>query len=101
MHNLGELESFVESIVQADRPEEGDDVEDIRRRIIEDYKDSVFSNQHVANPPVRGPFGEATIEVKPGVTPVKQRPFRIQGERLEAWTRLIDKLIADGKLEDG
>ena len=53
------------------------------------------------DPPVRGPFAEATIEIKPGVTPVKQRPFQVVGERRDALTKLIQQLEKEGKVERG
>ena len=50
---------------------------------------------------MRGPFGEATIEIKPGVTPAKQRPFQVVGERRDALTKLIQQLQKEGKVERG
>jgi len=50
---------------------------------------------------VRGQFGEAEIHLKPGVIPVKQRPYQMTGERRAAWVSLTNQLIADGKLEPG
>ena len=78
--------------------------QEIQRRttkILLDYADSVFRTTVFKDRPIRGPFGEATIELKPGAQPTKQRPYHIQGERREAWTKLVNKLIEDGKLEDG
>ena len=83
----GNLNFFVGSVIAADRPYEGPAVEKLREQLFEEYRDTVFSNKHNPDPPVRGPFGEATIELKPGVTPVKIRPFRIEGERLESWKK--------------
>ena len=52
-------------------------------------------------PPTRGPFGEATIEIKPGFVPVKQRPFQVVGERRDAMVKLIQQLEKEGKVEKG
>ena len=98
---MGELPKFVHSVVQASAEFEGEDVAALRKTIINDYSTTVFSNHHNRDPPVRGPFGEATIDLKPGVTPSKQRPFQMHGERLDAWKALIDQLEEDGKIEDG
>ena len=98
---LGELPKFVASVVQANDKYPGEDVEALRQQILQDYADSVFADHHNHDPPIRGPFGEATITVKPGVTPVKQRPFQLHGERQEALKTLIDQLEGDGKIEDG
>ena len=92
---------FFSAVVVADAPFVGDKVDQIRSSILEDYKNSVFKNKHDSDPPVRGPFGEATIELKPGVTPCKQRPYKIHGQRYNDWLKLVDQLIADGKIEDG
>ena len=80
LDDMGQLPHFVEGVVVANRPYEGSDVESLRSKVLEEYADSVFSNKHNPDPPVRGPFGEATIQVKPGVTPVKQRPYQMHGE---------------------
>ena len=69
------LTQFTSGVVVANRPYEGPDVEAIRSKLLEDYSDSVFSNKHNPGPPIRGPFGLATIELYPGVTTVKQRHF--------------------------
>ena len=97
----GALEHYVQSVVVAQEEFEGEDVQALRTKILEDYKDSVFADKHEKEPPIRGPFGEATIQLMPGVTPYKNRPYRMQGERYEAWKSLIDKLEEDGKIEDG
>ena len=101
LHQIGHADKFVSSVVVANNPYEGPEIEKLRATILEEYHDTVFADKHNREPPIRGPYGEATIELKPGVTPVKQRPFRMQGERYEAWKSLIDKLEEDGKIEDG
>ena len=76
-------------------------VEEKRQKILEDYKSSVFSGKTTGSPPVRGPLGEAEVILKPGAKPVKQKAFAISGERRDAWIRLIDQLVKDGKIEAG
>ena len=71
-------------MVGADKPVEGEGVEELRQ-LAEEFKDTVFSPEVVRPPPSRGPFGEATITLKPGTAPVKQRMVQIQGERCEKW----------------
>ena len=51
--------------------------------------------------PIRGPHGEAIIELKANAKPVKQRMFQIHGERRSAWVKLTDEIIRDGKIEPG
>ena len=97
----GLAEEFVRSVIIAETPASGEGVEVIRAQILEEYKESVFNPEVVRPPPKRGPFGEATITLKPGAAPVKQRMFQIQGERREKWMELIDKIEREGKIEDG
>ena len=80
---------------------EGEDVEQVRQKLLGDFGSTVFTTTAPKTRPVRGPYGEATIEIKPGAQPVKQRPFHIQGERREAMLRIVDQLVKDGKLEEG
>ena len=70
LDKYGALEHYIQSVVCAQEAYEGEDVDALRNQILEDYKDSVFADKHEHEPPIRGPFGEATIELKPGVTPV-------------------------------
>ena len=93
--------ALVQSVVVAGEPIEDERVKGLCEKICADYRSSVFSDLAPKERPIRGPFGEAIIELKPGAQPVKQRPFHIQGERKEALTKLIDGLIRDGKLEPG
>jgi hypothetical protein len=50
---------------------------------------------------VRGTFGEAKVVLKPGVVPIKQRPYQMAGDRRAAWYRLTDQLLEDGNIEPG
>ena len=88
-------------MVDADNPAEGDAVEALRRAILCEYADTVFNPEVEIPPPVRGPRGEATITLKPGAVPIKQRMFQMHGERKDKWAELVTELERDGKLEDG
>ena len=96
-----EADHFTCSVVVAEKPVESDGVEAMRAELFEEFKDTVFGTKPPGDPPVRGPFGEATINLHAGAVPKKQRPFQMKGERYEAWKALIDQLIADGKIEEG
>ena len=50
---------------------------------------------------MRGPFGEAVINLKPNAVPIKHRPFHIVGERKAAWVKLTDAILETGKIEPG
>ena len=49
----------------------------------------------------RGPYGEGTIEIKPGYPPKNQRPIHLTGERREALIELVKSWVKDGKVEEG
>ena len=93
--------SFVRSVVVTGGMLEGDQVQKLREKRLEDFGATVFTTIAPKERPIRGPFGEATIELKPGSEPVKQRRFQIHGEREVALKKLVEGLIADGKLEQG
>jgi hypothetical protein len=92
---------FVRRVVQAEKPVQGEDVDTLRAEIRAEYGETVFSDKPTGPPPVRGPFGEATITLKPGAVPVKQRMYQIHGERRAAWSEGIEKMERELKLEDG
>jgi hypothetical protein len=94
-------EEFVCSVDLAAGNLEGEEVERRRTQVLKDYGQTVFTTIMPKERPVRGPFGEAAIVLKPGAQPVKQRPFHLLGEQKEALTKLIDELMEEGKLEDG
>ena len=79
----------------------GEKVDPIVSKIIKDFSSTVFKCDGPVERPIRGPFGEATIELKPGATPLKQRPFHLVGERRDALAKMVDQLVADEKLEPG
>ena len=89
---------FVRSVVVADYPAEGDAVEALRRAILCEYADTVFNPEVERPPPVRGPMGEATITLKPGAVPIKQRMFQMHGERKDKWAELVTELGREGKV---
>ena len=77
---------FVRRVVQAEKPVQGEDVDTLRAEIRAEYGETVFSDKPTGPPPIRGPFGEATITLKPGAVPVKQRMYQIHGERRATWS---------------
>ena len=76
-------------------------MECLRQKILEDFKDTVFNTEVTGPPPVRGPFGEATIVIKPGTSALKQRMYQIHGERREKWAEIIASHESKGWLKDG
>ena len=76
-------------------------VDGLRERLFADYGHDILSGKLIPDPSIRGPYGEAEILVKPGATPVKHRPFQLQGDRRAAWVTATDQLVQDGKIEPG
>ena len=75
-------------------------VNELREKIMRDYTGTVFRDEVWPNPPVRNPLGQAKIELKQGIVPVKQRPFVIQGERLIALRKIIEEFEKQGLIEE-
>ena len=53
-----------------------DEVQALIAAIHRDYDGVVLKDRIEPDPPVRGPFGEGKIELKPGATAKKQRPIQ-------------------------
>ena len=80
-HLLPELEvkcvgiDFIKGFVGSKDPLKSANADDLRTKILQDYKSTVFSGKTTGNPPIRGPLGQAEIIIKQGAIPVKQRAF--------------------------
>ena len=66
-----------------------------------EFGQTSLSGKCPVDPPVRGPYGEAEIWLKPDAEPVSQTPYRFIGERREAHAKLLDEAVTAGKLEPG
>ena len=55
-----------------------------RQKLKEDYDGAVFGSKVPKDPPLRGTFGEARIDLKEGAVPVRQKPLLLHVERFEA-----------------
>jgi len=97
----GDHTAFCNSIVIPSEADESAKVVELRKKLFSDYKTIAFADATGGNPPKRFELGEAEIALKPGAQPVKQKMFQIQGERREAWMKLTDQYIAQGKWVDG
>ena len=62
-------------------------IQALRARLKQKYGDSFFSRKPVFPPPVRGPYGEAKIRLKPDPKVYPHREFALRGERKEAMER--------------
>jgi hypothetical protein len=92
---------YARSVVTGSEPISDPQVEKIKSEIVEKFSTSVFRKTLGKTPPVRGPLGQAKIEIKPGCSNVKQRAFQLAGDRREALIKLIRDLEKEGKIEEG
>ena len=93
--------SYCQKVVQATNPEESTRVGQIKKELIDRYKDTVFRPKFGGMPPKRGPHGKANFNLKPGAEPKTIRPFTLVGERREAMNKLITQLEEEENIEQG
>ena len=74
-------------------------VEEYRKKIHEDFDGTVLGSKVPRDPPIRGLFGEARIDLVDGATPVRQKPFVLHGERLEAHKKVTLDWLENGFIE--
>ena len=93
---------FTKGVIEARLTSESPDVSRMRERIKLDFQGTVFVNQLPSEePPIRGPFGLAEINLNADAKPLKQRMFHITGERRDAWDILTNDVIDSRKVEPG
>ena len=73
----------------------------LRQALLEEFGSTSLAGKYLPHPPIRGPFGEAEIELKAGAVPVSRPPFRMTGERRDALIDLVNQAKECGKLEEG
>ena len=93
--------AWINGVVTSFDPVQGEHIQQIRDQIYTDYKENVFKDQLGHLPPKRGPLGEAVIETYSWKPAVKQRPFSLAGDRREGLIKIIEGLVAEGKIEEG
>ena len=64
-------------------------VEELRGKILEDYKETAFRKELWPDPPLRGTYGMATIPLKEGAVPFTAKAFCMHGERAEAYKKVV------------
>jgi len=82
----------------ASKDEEGK-CEVYRNKIQEEYDGCVLGSKVPRDPPIRGLFGEARIDLIEGAVPVRQKPYMLHGERLEAHKTCAQDWIDRGYIE--
>ena len=74
-------------------------IQALRARLKQKYGETFFSGKPVFPPPVRGPYGEAKIRLKPDPRVYRHREFALRGERKEAMEKILREFIERGWLE--
>ena len=74
-------------------------VASVRSGIVDEFKDDVLSGKLHKDPPVRGPYGEASINLKPGAKPKRMRGFQVHGPKAEALKKMVEDFTEIGWLE--
>ena len=59
-------DDFIKAFVATRDVRSGNEVKEIRKQLVTEYADSVFVGRTGGSPPIRGPYGEAEIILKPG-----------------------------------
>ena len=76
-------------------------VEELRGSLVKEFGSSSLSGVYQPNFPVRGPYGEAEIWLKPDAKPVSLPSYRIMEKRMRALQGLVENARETGKLEEG
>jgi hypothetical protein len=63
------------------------------------YTPNILSTEVLPDPPVRDPYGYATITLKENATPKRENPFRMHGEREAAHLKVTEDWLAHYYLE--
>ena len=88
-----------QGIVNATDPVFSTRVEEIKKELLEKYKDTVFRPEIARNAPVRGPHCEATITLIPDAVPKAQKCFQMVGDRRKGMIDFINRLLKEDKIE--
>ena len=83
----------VSSVVQVPRKAKAESdecpkIQALWARLKQKYGDTFFSGKPVFPPPVRGPYGEAKIRLRPDPRVYRHREFALRGEMKEAMEKI-------------
>ena len=74
-------------------------IQALRVRLQQKYGGTFFSGKPVFPPPLRGPYGEAEIQLEPDPRVYRHRQFALRGEKKEAMEKIYREFIDRGWLE--
>ena len=92
LSNVGEVckvNAFITT--HGDCAEEDSAVEELRRKIHEDFDGTVLRDEIIPDPPVRGRYGYAYIPLKDDAVPQRRKLYFQHGERKEAMSTLVSE----------
>ena len=73
-------------------------IQTLRARPKQKYGETFFSGKPVFPPPVRGPYGEAKIQLEQDPRVYRHREFALRGQRKEAMEKIPRDFIERGSL---
>ena len=71
-------------------------IQALRAKLKQKYGETFFRGKPVFPPPVRGPYGEAKIRLKPDPRVYRHREFALRGERKEAMEKILREFMERG-----
>jgi hypothetical protein len=96
-----QLESPSINLIEVHQNEENSDpwIPEMVQRIHEEFDGTVFSKEALPDPPCRGLYGFAHIQLKEGAEPQKQNPFQQHNERCEAMKKITEDWLSKKFIE--
>ena len=94
-----EVRSVVQTQVKNKPKHINDLVESFRSKVTEEFGRDVLSGKLLKDPPIRGPYGEASINIKLGAQPRRHRAFQLIGERADALKAILEEYKGRGWIE--
>jgi hypothetical protein len=86
-------------IKAGDDPPQEEAVEELRKKIIQDYEGTVLRDTLIPGLHERGMFGYAYIPLKEGAMPTRQKPIVAHGEKQEAYAKIVEDWLEKGFIE--
>ena len=74
-------------------------VEELRKKIIQEFTGTVLCDKLPKEQPIRGRYGCAYIPLKDDAVPTQQRPFAMHGDKLKAYEKIAQDWIDSGFIE--
>jgi len=103
MMHMDDVPMQVRSVVQTQNLQQPKEiqklVEQYKGAILKEFGHDVLSGKMFSEPPIRGPLGLATIDLKEGAEPKRQRAFQMNQERQDALNKILKEYQELGWIE--